>query len=147
MVMALRRSLVVVSGQGAAVLPQKSHPKTFAPLAPCGGRGREGPGRGGQRRGGRGVARARPALAARVPLPEVERDAFLVFWSRLLMRRLGAVPAIARTFERTEQTARNWIDGTACPNGLDVYRATALWPDDFATRAPRMPACRTGRGA
>ena len=93
---------------------QRSHPTAFAPI---GGRGRAVPDR-------------------RSPVvPMVDRAGFLAFWSGLLMRRLGSVPQIARAFERTEQTARNWIDGYACPNGLDVYRAVMLWPDAFAAPA------------
>lgn len=116
-----RRSLCVVRPISGLPSRQTSHPTGFDRAArPTSGRGRGAP--------------WRPAGVRAPAVPQIDRDGFLAFWSGLLMRRLGTVPQIARAFERTEQTARNWIDGTACPNGLDVFRAVTLWPDDFGGR-------------
>ena len=59
------------------------------------------------------------------------RDAALRFWSGLMMRRCGDYRAVARQFDVTEQTGRNWIDGHAMPTGLAVMRAVEWWPEDF----------------
>ena len=59
------------------------------------------------------------------------RNAGLVFWSGLMMRRCGDYRAVARRFDCTEQTGRNWIDGHAMPTGLAVMRAVEWWPEDF----------------
>lgn len=80
---------------------------------------------------GRGVA-FRPARLAPVTL---DRDGFLAWWSGLLMRRCGDVRGIVAVFACTEQTARNWLDGFACPGGAVVDLAARLWADDFAARA------------
>lgn len=91
---------------------QKSPPKGFAPP---GGRGRGLPFRG------------------RIVLPAPpERDAMLVWWSGLLMRHCGSAHEIARLFDVTEQTGRNWLDGVSCPTGLAVLHAMLLWPGAFA---------------
>ena len=74
----------------------------------------------------------RPAPLAPI---EADRAGFLVWWSGLLMRRCGDVRGIVRVFGCTEQTARNWIDGFACPQGHLVDLAQRLWPADFAARA------------
>jgi hypothetical protein len=73
----------------------------------------------------------------------VSRDAFLMFWSGLMLRRCGSAREVAYQFRRTEQTGRNWIDGFACPTGLDVARAYQMWPEDFDgvlqdLRAPQL---------
>lgn len=99
-----------VSGLPSA---QMSHPKGFAPL---GGRGRGVP--------------LRPVQA-----PVRDRAGFLAWWSGLLMRRCGDVRGIVQVFGCTEQTARNWLDGVACPTGCVVDLAQRLWPADFAGRA------------
>lgn len=91
---------------------QKSRPNGFAPV---GGRGR------GRRLRGRVVLPVQPG-----------RDAVLVWWSGLLMRHCGSAHDIARLFDVTEQTGRNWLDGAACPTGLAVLHAMLLWPEDFA---------------
>lgn len=60
-----------------------------------------------------------------------DRAAFLRWWSALIIRRCGSAHDVARLFDVTEQTGRNWIDGVACPTGLAVVHAMALWPEDF----------------
>lgn len=70
--------------------------------------------------------------------PELSREDFLHWWSGLMLRKLGTARAIARKFDRTEQTGRNWIDAVACPTGLDVMRAMEFWPDEFAAAPSRM---------
>lgn len=74
---------------------------------------------------------SRPKAFGPVAQP-ISREGFLRFWSGLMMRRCGDYRGVARVFDRTEQTGRNWIDGVACPTGLDVARAMALWPGEFA---------------
>lgn len=89
-------------------------------FAPAGGRGRSaGAGRSG-------------------PRAELSRDGFLRWWSGLMLRKLGSARAIARRFDVTEQTGRNWVDGFSCPTGLQVMRAQGWWPEEFALAAPRM---------
>lgn len=119
--MSSRPLLNVASAQSALQRAQMSHPNPLAnalakPFAPQGGRGRSVP--------------PRPVIT-RVP-GDVGRDEFLRFWSGLLLRRCGSAREVAYIFRRTEQTGRNWIDGVACPTGLDVARALSLWPGDFA---------------
>jgi hypothetical protein len=63
-----------------------------------------------------------------------DREEFLSWWAALLRRRLGSAAVIAKTFTCTEQGARYWLDGFACPTGLHLDHAMALWPDAFADR-------------
>lgn len=93
-----------------------SQPKAFAPL---GGRGR------GYVRGW-------------APQPELTREAFLSWWSGLMLRQLGTAHAIARKFDVTEQTGRNWIDGVSCPTGLQVMRAQEWWPAEFVMACAKI---------
>lgn len=65
------------------------------------------------------------------PVRDIGRDEFLRWWSGLMLRKLGTAHAIARRFDCTEQTGRNWIDGFSCPTGLQVMRAHDWWPDEF----------------
>jgi transposase-like protein len=69
---------------------------------------------------------------------EMDRADFLRWWSALMMRRLGTAHAIARRFDCTEQTGRNWLDGFSCPTGLQVMKAFEWWPEDFAGAAAWM---------
>ena len=69
---------------------------------------------------------------------DVTRGEFLAWWSGLLLRRCGSARAVAQRFATTEQTGRNWIDGVACPTGLQVMRAQEWWPGDFAGAAVWM---------
>lgn len=94
---------------------QKSRPKGFAPE---GGRGRWP-----------GAARVVAGVAVLPSQPD--RGAVLVWWSRLLMRHCRSAHEIARLFDVTEQTGRNWLDGASCPTGLAVLHAMRLWPADF----------------
>lgn len=109
---------------------QKSQPKGFAPL---GGRGRERP------------------LRGRIVLPQPPlRDEALVWWSGMLMRHCGSAHEIARLFDVTEQTGRNWLDGVSCPTGLAVLHAMILWPHEFAALVEDVTGAApdaSGRGA
>jgi hypothetical protein len=63
-----------------------------------------------------------------------DREEFLDWWAGLLRRRCGGAAVIAKTFTCTEQCARYWLDGFACPTGLHLDHAMALWPGEFAAR-------------
>lgn len=113
---------VVALPGGSRRLGQMSHPKEFAArVVPIGGRGRDL----------QSMRRVHGWVHGRSEL--TERDAFLSFWSGLLLRRLGSARAVAQAFSVTEQTGRNWIDGFACPSGHMVFQAQERWPDDFPT--------------
>jgi hypothetical protein len=81
--------------------------------------------------------RGRAAPLRPLPLAPIEADraGLLRWWSGLLMRRCGSVRGVVAVFGCTEQTARNWFDGVACPTGVALDLALRLWPDDFADRA------------
>ncbi len=70
-----------------------------------------------------------------------DREEFLVWWAGVLRRRCGPAAVIAKTFTCTEQCARYWLDRFACPTGLHLDLAMALWPEEFALRYGR-PALR-----
>lgn len=117
------RPLRLVASNPALRRLQMSRPSAFGPsafgsgtFAPAGGRGRSY------------VTRPEPRR-------ELTRDQFLRWWSGLLLRKLGSARAVAQFFETTEQTGRNWIDGTACPTGLSVMRALRAWPQEFSVGA------------
>lgn len=115
---------IVSSARPAMQRAQMYRPNGFAPprLQSTCGRGRAAP--------------FRPAPARMAG--DVTRDQFLSWWSLLMMRRCGSARAVAQRFGTTEQTGRNWIDGFACPTGLQVMRAAEWWPDDFASSARAM---------
>ena len=117
----LRLSLPGLSSRPAMRVGQMSQPKAFVPA----------------RVPDRGRAYVRGALpnGAR---PDLTREAFLAWWSGLMLRRLGSAHAIARRFDVTEQTGRNWVDGFSCPTGLQVMRAQDWWPEDFAQATSRI---------
>ena len=107
--------VLVHSVSSARFVNQMSQAKAFAPP---GGRGRSL------------SARRRVSVAAVQP----DRDGFLAFWSGLMLRHCGSAAAVAQVFLVTEQTGRNWIDGFACPTGVAVDQAMALWPHEFSAR-------------
>lgn len=104
----------------AAFVNQMSHANGFglARLAPSGGRGRSL------------SARRRVQVPSTLP----DRDGFLRFWSGLMLRHCGSAAAVSQLFLVTEQTGRNWIDGFACPTGVAVDQAMAMWPEEFRAR-------------
>lgn len=112
----------VASARPAMVRAQMSRPNGFARLPSAGGRGRAVPLRG---------------AVARAP-GDVTKPEFLAWWSGLMLRRCGSARAVADQFKTTEQTGRNWIDGVACPTGLQVMRAMEWWRDDFAAAGPAL---------
>lgn len=63
-----------------------------------------------------------------------DREEFLSWWAGLLRRRCGQAAVIAKTFTCTEKCARYWLDQFACPTGLHLDHAMALWLDEFAAR-------------
>lgn len=81
-----------------------------------------------------------PGARLRVLPLRAEREEFLDWWARLLMRRCGGAAEIARTFACTEQAARYWLDRFSVPNGLAVDLAMSLWPEEFAARHDRREA-------
>lgn len=110
---------IVSSARPAMQRAQMSHPKAFGPV---GGRGRVLP------------LRPMPERSA----GDVTRKEFLAWWSGLMLRRCGSARAVAQLFGTTEQTGRNWIDGFACPTGLQVIRAQEWWPGDFTGAGATM---------
>jgi hypothetical protein len=68
-----------------------------------------------------------------IPAPP-DRDELLAWWEGVLRRNCASVSDIARTFTCTEQTARYWLDRFACPTGLHLDHAMALWPHEAAAR-------------
>lgn len=97
---------------------QMSHAKAFAPA--------------------RRVDRSRRSLGGSAPRPDLTREAFLSWWSGLMLRQLGTAHQIAKRFDVTEQTGRNWIDGFSCPTGLQVMRAQDWWPEEFTLAPARI---------
>jgi hypothetical protein len=87
----------------------------------------------------RSAAPAQMSPANRVRRTQViaaapDREEFLAWWAGLLRRRCGQAAVIAKTFTCTEQCARYWLDAFACPTGLHLDHAMALWPEEFALR-------------
>lgn len=88
------------------------------------------------------AAQMSPANAFRrtqVIIAAPDRDELLAWWEGVLRRNCASVPDIARTFTCTEQTARYWLDRFACPTGLHLDHAMALWPHEAAARYGTQP--------
>ena len=109
-----------------------SHPKAFG--------GRVGPGRVAV---GRVAVVQRRVQRALPVLPHLTRAAAVVWWARLIGRRFLSVRDCAQCFDVTEQTARNWLAGFACPTGDVVMAAQMMWPDDFALLGAQFRASLT----
>lgn len=77
---------------------------------------------------------ANPLHRRQVIAAAPDREEFLAWWAGLLRRRCGPAAVIAKTFTCTEQCARYWLDQFACPTGLHLDHAMALWPEEFAAR-------------
>lgn len=109
--------VLVHSAETARPSGQMSRQKAFAPE---GGRGRK--------------LSARRRVQARLGHPVAQPEVFATFWANLLTRKCGCAAGVAQEFGCTEQTGRNWLAGTSCPIGHQVWHAMQRWPDAFSAQ-------------